>query len=92
MELTVLAILCALIGLGCFGGIAWTLFGAEDAGVERIFLLLVWLLFGLIFLGLAGWIAKLGPLRRMAHKPAAESSPSPEAVSATEAVRQEVHK
>jgi hypothetical protein len=68
MELLILTALCGLIGLGCLGGAAWAIIGGEDVGVERIFLVLVWLLFGALFLGAAAWIARLGPLRAREKK------------------------
>jgi hypothetical protein len=78
MELLVLTALCALIGLGCLGGATFAVLGAEDVGVERIFLVLVWLLFAALFLGLAAWIARQGPLRNLGKKaPAAPDSKSP---------------
>lgn len=82
MEMMVWAAICALIGLGCFGGIAWTLLSGEDTGVERIFLVHVWLILGLLFLGLAAWIAKQGPLKRVA-KAAPESAAAPAAQKVT---------
>ena len=66
MELLVLTALCALIGLGCLGGAAFAILGAEDVGVERIFILLVWLLFAAMFLGMAAWIMRQRPLRKKA--------------------------
>ena len=58
MELMVLTAVCALVGLGCLGGAAFSVLGGEDVGVERIFMLLVWVMFGAMFLSLAAWIAK----------------------------------
>ena len=68
MELIVLSIVCSLIGLGCLGGAAFAVLGGEDVGVERIFIVLVWLMFGGMFLSLAGWIARQGPLRKTEKK------------------------
>ena len=62
MELLIWSAFCALVGLGCLGGAAWAVLGGEDIGVERIFLVIVWLLFAGLFLGMAAWIAKLGAL------------------------------
>ena len=70
MELMIWSALCALIGLGCAGGAVWAVVGGEDVGVERIFLVLVWLMFAGLFLGMAGWIAKMGPLRDLGKKKA----------------------
>jgi hypothetical protein len=75
LELTVLAAICALVGLGCFGALGWALLGSEDIGIERIFLLHVWLILGLIFLGMSAWIARLGPLRGLGKKSAEAKSP-----------------
>ena len=83
MELLILSGLCALIGLGCFGGAGWALFGGEDNGVGRIFLLLVWSMFGILFLGMAGWIARQGPLKKTAPKQANESAAAPAEVGKT---------
>jgi hypothetical protein len=69
MELLIWAVLCALIGLGCLGGAAWAVLGGEDVGVELIFLLHVWLLFAAIFLGMAFWIARQGPLKKQPANP-----------------------
>ena len=75
MELLILTLLCGLAGLGCLGGAAWAIVGREDVGVELIFMLLVWLLFAGLFLGLAAWIARQGPLRNLGKK-SAEASQS----------------
>ena len=75
IELTVLAVICALVGLGCLGALGWALLGSEDNGVERIFLLHVWLILGLLFLGMSAWIARLGPLRDLGKKRAQAKSP-----------------
>jgi hypothetical protein len=74
MELLILSGLCALIGLGCLGGAVFSLLGGEDVGVERIFLVIVWGMFGMLFLGMAGWIARQGPLKKTAPKEARESA------------------
>ena len=68
MELLILTVLCALVGLGCLGGVAWAIVGGEDVGVELIFLLHVWLLFAALFLGVAVWIARQGPLKNFGKK------------------------
>jgi hypothetical protein len=65
MELLILAALCALVGLGCLAGAAWAVVGGMDVGVELIFLLHVWLLFAALFLGMALWIARQGPLKNL---------------------------
>jgi hypothetical protein len=80
MELVIWSAVCALIGLGCMGGAAWAILGGEDVGVERIFLVLVWMLFAALFLGMAAWIAKVGPLRSMGKKAAAETEQDKESV------------
>ena len=74
MELLILTAICGLVGLGCVGGAAWAIVGGEDVGVERIFLVMVWLLFAALFLGLAAWVARQGPLRSLGKK----SPPQPE--------------
>ena len=74
MELLILTAICALAGLGCIGGAVWAIVGGEDVGVERIFLVIVWLLFAALFLGLAAWVARQGPLQG----PAKELSGTPE--------------
>lgn len=85
MELILLAAFSALVGLGCLGGAVWAVVGGEDVGVERIFLVLVWLLFGSLFLGLAVWIARQGPLQALGKnkKPAPETEEKPEPVAKT---------
>jgi hypothetical protein len=70
MELLILAAFCALLGLGCLGGAAWAVMGGLDVGVELIFLLHVWLMFAAIFLGMALWIARQGPLKNLGKNPA----------------------
>ena len=81
MELLILAVACALIGLGSLAGTAWVVLGGEDIGVERIFLLLVGLLLAAVFLGLAGWVARQGPLRNLAKKSPAQPEEAKEAIS-----------
>ncbi|MBI2819303.1 MAG: hypothetical protein HYX73_04920 [Acidobacteria bacterium] len=79
MELLILTVLCALVGLGCLGGAVWAVVGGEDVGVELIFMLLVWLLFAALFLGMAGWIARQGPLKNLGKKktpPGSENKPA----------------
>ena len=68
MELLILTVLCGLVGLGCVGGAVWAVVGGEDVGVELIFLLHVWLLFAALFLGMAVWIARQGPLKNLGKK------------------------
>ena len=68
MELIILTAFCALVGLGCLAGAVWAIVGGEDVGVELIFLLHVWLLFAALFLGMAVWIARQGPLRNLGQK------------------------
>ena len=77
MELLVLTVLCGLVGLGCLGGAVWAVVGGEDVGVELIFLLHVWLLFAALFLGMAVWIARQGPLKNLGKKapPVPENKP-----------------
>ena len=58
MEMMVLALFCALIGLACVGGMAWALVGGEDVGVGRIFIVLVSLILALLFFGMAAWISR----------------------------------
>lgn len=77
MELIVLAFVCGLIGLGCLGGAAWAVLGGQDVGVELIFLVLVWLLFAAIFLGMAVWIARQGPLKNLGKKAPAQPEEKP---------------
>jgi hypothetical protein len=84
LELTVLAAICALVGLGCLGGLAWAILGAEDNGVERIFLLHVWLILGLLFLGMSAWIARMGPLKDLGKKRAEAKSPDAGRASAVQ--------
>jgi hypothetical protein len=90
MELIVLAAICALVGLGCLGAAGWAIFYRGDTGVEEIFLLLVWLSLALIFLGMAAWIARQGPLRPRAaanpgsHDKKPEGSPAPQQKTAGE--------
>ena len=63
-ELTILAALCGVLGLGCLAGAAFALFGGEDVGIERIFGVIVWSVIGISLLGAAHWIARMGPLRK----------------------------
>jgi hypothetical protein len=63
-ELTILAVVCGLLGLGCLGGAAFALLGGEDSGIERIFGVIVWAVIGISLLGAAQWIARQGPLRK----------------------------
>lgn len=77
MELLILTVLCALVGLGCLGGAVWAVVGGEDVGVELIFMLLVWLLFAALFLGMAGWIARQRPLKNLGKKATAGSGNNP---------------
>jgi hypothetical protein len=78
MELLVWSAVCALIGLGCLGGAAFAVLGAEDVGVERIFLVLVWLLFAALFGGMGFWIARQEPLRNLGKKAPAPEAANPE--------------
>ena len=74
MELLIWAALCALVGLACLGGAVWAVVGGLDVGVEMIFLLHVWLLFAAIFLGMAAWIMRQGPLKNLGKKPEAHAA------------------
>jgi len=74
MELWILALLCALLGLGCLGGAVFAITGGMDVGVELIFLLHVWLLFAALFLGMAAWIARQGPLKSHGNNPGREKT------------------
>ena len=80
MELKILTALCGLTGLGCLAGAGYAVLGSEDVGVEQIFLLLTWGLFGIVFLGMAQWIARLGPLKDLGKKrvaaPETETAPN----------------
>ena len=69
MEMVVLAVFCALLGLACVGGMAWAVVGGEDVGVGRIFLLLVWLILALLFFSMAAWIARQRMLLNPGKKP-----------------------
>ena len=82
MELLILSVFCALVGLGCLGGAAWAVIGGEDVGVELIFLLHVWLLFAALFLGMAVWIARQGPLKNLGKKPDRGSEEKPKETAA----------
>ena len=84
IELTVLAVICALVGLGCLGGFAWAILGAEDNGVERIFLVHVWLILGFLFLGMSAWIARVGPLKHLGKKRAEAASPGADQAAAVQ--------
>ncbi len=68
MEITILAIISALIGVGCLAGAAWAVISGLDVGVEVIFLVHTWLVLAAIFLGMAWWIARQGPLRNLGKK------------------------
>jgi hypothetical protein len=70
MEITILAIISALIGIACLTGAAWAVISGLDVGVEVIFLIHVWLALAATFLGMAGWIARQGPLRNLGKKSA----------------------
>jgi hypothetical protein len=77
MELLILMVLSALVGLGCLGGAAWAVFGGEEVGVGRIFILLVGLMFAALFLGMAAWVARQGPLKNLGKKSGGETEAKP---------------
>jgi hypothetical protein len=77
-ELTILAALCGVLGVGCFAAAAFALLGGEDVGIERIFGVIVWSVIGISLLGAAQWIARMGPLRK---KPKTEDDDSKHAGS-----------
>ena len=88
-ELLVLLTFCLLIALACFGAIGWALFSGVEVGVELIFLLHVGGVLGLVFLGLAGYIA-VRLLPAASAKPAA--APSPAKAAAAKKAPEEVSK
>ena len=94
LELFLLSAISALLGLGCLGAVGWALVGAEDTGVEQIFLVLVWLLLAVVFLGMSAWIARQGPLKQLGKKPAEANFAKAKEASAQqqEAAREEVQK
>lgn len=69
-ELTILAAVCAVLGLGALAGAGYAMFGGKDVAIERIFAVMVWGLIGMALLGAAQWIARLGPC---AKKPSGEA-------------------
>jgi hypothetical protein len=68
-------------------GIGWALLGSEDVGIERIFLLNVWGILGLLFLGLSAWIARQGPLRDLGRKKAEATAPESAAAQSSPAAK-----
>ena len=75
-ELLVLLVISLLFAVGCFGAIGWALLSGVEVGIELIFLLHVGAVLGLIFLGIAAWLAfRILPLA--SAKP--ETSPAPAA-------------
>lgn len=80
MEMLILTVFCALVGLGCLGGVLWALTSGVEVGVGRIFVLLVGLLFAGLFLGMAGWIARQGPLKSLGKKGSSASEGKPPTV------------
>jgi predicted cobalt transporter CbtA len=86
--LLLLLVFCLFIALACFGAIGWVLFSGVEVGIELIFLLHVGGVLGLLFLGLAGWLA-VRILPAVSAKPEAAASPakaSPAAKKAPEEV------
>jgi hypothetical protein len=69
MEMLILTVFSALVGLGCLGGVVWAMTSGEEVGVGRIFMVLVGLLFAALFLGMAGWIAR----QQLLKKPGAQA-------------------
>lgn len=63
-ELTILAAVCAVLGLGSLAGAGYAMFGGKDVAIERIFGVIVWGLIGISLLGAAQWIARMGPLAK----------------------------
>ena len=74
-ELLVLLVFCLFVALACFGAIGWVLFSGVEVGVELIFLLHVGGVLGMVFLGLAGWLA-VRILPAASAKPAAATNPA----------------
>ena len=84
-ELTILAALCGLVGLGCLAGAGFAAFGGEDVAIERIFGVIVWAVIGISLLGAAQWIARMGPCRKKAGDGGSHDSGSPTAGAPTAA-------
>lgn len=91
LELLLLLLFCALIGIGCVGAIAWVLLSGAAIGVERIFLLIVCSLLAVLFFGISGWIATCTPLRTL-WKAEAAPQPAPNPASKQEAAPEEASK
>ncbi len=90
-ELLLLLVFCLLVALACFGAIGWALFSGVEIGVELIFLLHVGGVLGLLFLGIAGWIA-VRILPAVSAKPAAAPNPAKVAPAKQEKAPEEVSK
>ena len=76
VEELVLFAISALFGLGCVGAAAWVALNPETLDVDKISSILVCLLLGLTFLGLAAWMLFHTKLREM-WKPAG-NAPGPQ--------------
>lgn len=83
-ELLVLLVISLLFALGCFGAIGWALLSGVEVGIELIFLLHVGAVLGLIFLGIAGWLA-LRILPVASAQPEAPKSPATKAAATAKA-------
>ena len=82
LELLLLFAFCVVLALGSLAAGAGILVTAEAVGVEQIFLLIVCLLLGVIFLGFGAWMAHFTQLRELwKAKPAGTPSPSAQATS-----------
>ena len=73
VEEMVTLVFVALAGLGCLGTVAWVLISPETLNVDKIFAVIVCLLFALVFLGFAAWMLMNTKLRTL-WQPAAAAS------------------
>ena len=76
-ELIILFAFCVLLGLGCFGAVAWVVITPEEVGVEQVFLSIVALLLGGVFLGMSAWIVRSTSTREVGKLGSAEATSEP---------------
>ena len=76
VEEMVTLIFVALAGLGCLGSAALVLISPETLDVDKIFAVIVCLLFALVFFGFAAWMLLNTKLRTLWQQPAA-AAPAP---------------
>ena len=88
-ELLALLGFCLLMALACFAAIGWALLSGVEVGIELIFLIHVGAVLGLLFWGLAGWLA-VRIIPAASAKP--EAVPAPAKAAAAKKAPEEVSK